>query len=129
LNETEKIVGFQDKNVRQLWLALATITEGFRTEEKSGFVRELRDYTSNKYSFEIRQKAFGYINELGLFDETVIDNLIEASVHHNWRFRNASRSLFSEILKNPGTREALESNLDRYSDKERQFLNSKLITE
>ncbi|NNK52937.1 MAG: M1 family metallopeptidase [Flavobacteriaceae bacterium] len=129
LNDTERIIGFQDKNVRQLWLALAIITEGYRTNEKTDFVKELRNYTGSDYSFEIRQKAFNYINDLGLYDDVVIDNLIQASVHHNWRFRNASRKMLSGKMKDSDIRETIEAKLDQFSEKEKQFLNSKLKTE
>jgi aminopeptidase N len=129
LDKTKDVVGFQDKNVRQLWLALAIITEGYRTDEKPEFISELRNYSGDMYSFEIRQKAFEYINQLGLYNEAVVDNLINASVHHNWRFRNASRNLFSEILKNPGTIETLVANIDRYTMEEQLFLKSKLNKE
>ncbi|AVI51609.1 aminopeptidase [Pukyongia salina] len=126
LEITRSVEGFQDKNVRQLWLALAVITEGYRTDEKTSFVNELRGYTSNTYSFEVRQLAFRYVNDLRLFNDEVLDNLIDASVHHNWRFRNASRTLFSEIIKNPGTGDEILKRLDTYSEKEQQFLQTQL---
>ncbi|KAA3622872.1 MAG: M1 family peptidase [Flavobacterium sp.] len=124
LDVTRSVEGFQDKNVRQLWLALAIITDGYRTEEKTTFVNELRGYTGNTYSFELRQLAFRYINELRLYNDEVLDNLIDASVHHNWRFRNASRTLFSEIIKNPGTKEEIIKKMDSFSEKEQQFLQT-----
>jgi aminopeptidase N len=129
LDATRRIVGFQDKNVRQLWLAIATLTEGYRTKEKPSFVTELRNYTSDEYSFEIRQIAFRYMEALGLYNDEVIDNLIDACVHHNWRFRNSSRKLFSQVLLNPGTTATIESRLDQFSEKEQQFLNTKLNNE
>jgi aminopeptidase N len=129
LDVTKDVVGFQDKNVRQLWLALASLTEGYRAEENSAFISELQKYSSSEYSFEIRQISLRYIHALGLYNDDVIDNLIDATVHHNWRFRNSSRRLFSQILLNPGTSAAINSRMDQFSEKEQQYLNLKLNTE
>lgn len=124
LDTTDGVVGFQDKNIRQLWLALASITPGYKVSEKENFVKELQNYTSATYSFEIRQKAFQFISQLGLYNETVIDNLVAASVHHNWRFRNASRALLDAAAKKPEVQEALRKRIDSFSAKEKAYLMS-----
>ncbi len=99
LDRSKGVVGFQDKNVRQLWLALALFTEGYMTSAKPIFRKELRSYASTEYSFEIRQKAFEYIDMLGLYDEQVLKDLVGASEHHNWRFRNYARNLLNDLWK------------------------------
>ena len=99
LDKMRVVVGFQDRNVRQLWLALAMITEGYMTSAKPIFKKELRSYASVEYSFEIRQKAFEYIDMLGLYNERVLEDLIDACEHHNWRFRNYARNLLKDLLK------------------------------
>lgn len=122
LNQLDGAIGFQDKSLRQLWLAIAIITEGFREAQKSDYVEELRRYTSPDFSFEVRQRAFGYIHELKLYNDDVIKNLVNAATHHNWRFRNESRTLLDEVLKIPGTRESLLAIIDSFPEKERLFL-------
>lgn len=107
LDKTRGIVGFQDKNVQQLWLALALFTEGYMTSAKPIFSKELKSYTSPDYSFEIREKAFEYINMLSLFDEQVLKDLVDACEHHNWRFRNYVRILLNDLLKNSDYKELL----------------------
>lgn len=99
LDKTRDVVGFQDKNLRQLWLVLALKTEGYMTSAKPIFTRELRSYTTSAYSFEIRQKAFEYIDILGLYDDQVLKDLVDACEHHNWRFRNYTRNLLDEVLE------------------------------
>jgi aminopeptidase N len=99
LDRAKGVVGFQDKNVRQLWLALAIFTEGYMTSAKPIFRKELRSYTSVEYSFEIRQKAFEYVDMLELYDEQVLKYLVDACEHHNWRFRNYARNLLKDVLK------------------------------
>ena len=129
LDQTQEIIGFQDKNVRQLWLALATITPDYRMTEKSDFVRELRSYSGSDYSFEVRQKAFEYLVELQLYNDTVIDNLVDASVHHNWRFRNGARNMLQQLSADPEVMKSLKERLDMYSEKEKNYLNSKVLSQ
>jgi aminopeptidase N len=124
LNATDGIIGFQDRNLRQLWLAMAIFTEGFREDQKELYIEELRGYTSAQYSFEVREKAFAYISELRLYNDAVIKNLINASIHPNWRFRNESRKLLNEVLKNPGTAASLRAQYNSFNEKERQFLQT-----
>ncbi|WP_432411162.1 M1 family metallopeptidase [Rasiella sp. SM2506] len=122
LNKMDGVLGFQDKNIRLVWLALAIVSSEYRVSEKENFKEELRNYTSPDYSFEIRQKAFQYINQLGYYNEMVVDNLINASVHHNWRFRSASRALLDEVLKKPDVKKPVQKRLKSFSAKEEAYL-------
>ena len=123
LDAMKNSIGFQDKNIRQLWLTLAIVTPTYNETAKPRYIDELRSYTSPAYSFEVRQKAFGYINEIQLYDETVVNNLVNASVHHNWRFRNTARQLLDEVLKNPGTKEALKRTMNSFTNAEKKYLS------
>jgi len=129
LEKTRHRVGFQNKNIRQLWLAISLSSEGYGALEKEQFLSELKNYTTAAYSFEIRKVAFEYVNELQLWDEEVLLSLVNACVHHNWRFRNDARKLLSEALDNPNTKEVLLKNLAYFSKKEQQYLKTKLNTQ
>lgn len=93
LNKTKGVEGFNDKNVRQLWLTLALVTEGFEPENKKEYFDELTSYTSPKYGFEIRQKAFQYLNEIQACQAACQENLKVATTHHNWRFSKFAKDL------------------------------------
>lgn len=99
LDQTVNIVGFNDKNVRTLWLALALNTKGFRKVAYQGFYDELVGYTHPAYHFEVRRNAFQYLNELQLVDSAVLQNLQQATKHHNWRFRSYCKKLFNRLNK------------------------------
>ncbi|MCG2431283.1 M1 family metallopeptidase [Aequorivita xiaoshiensis] len=109
LNRTKGVIGFQNKNVRQLWLALAILTEGYTTSEKLNYLNELKSYSASVYSFEIRQKAFEYINELQLWDIATLENLVEACVHPAWRFSKASKMLMKTIVESKSFNNELKS--------------------
>ncbi len=129
LEKMKTVIGFQDKNIRQLWLALAIITPDYMVSEKENFRNELCGYTSGTYSFQIRQKAFEFCSQLGLYNEIVINNLVKASVHHNWRFRNAARKLLDEVLKDPEMKEGLKNRMQSFSEKEVAYLGRIFTTE
>jgi aminopeptidase N len=123
LDKMDGVIGFQDKNMRQLWLALAILKQDYRPDATKNYTDELLGYTDPEFSFQIRQKAFEYSNQLGLYTETVLKNLVNASVHHNWRFRSASRALLDTVLRNPETKEALVQNINSFSTAEKEYLS------
>lgn len=96
LNKTKGIQGFSDKNVRTLWLTLALITEGFEPENKPQYFKELTDYTSPKYGFELRQNAFQYLTQIQACNSDCKENLKQATTHHNWRFKKFAKALLKK---------------------------------
>ncbi len=99
LDTTEAIIGFNDKNIRTLWLTLALNTKGFEKIKYKGFYDELVSYTKPVHHFEVRRNAFQYLNNLRLINSTVLQNLQQATKHHNWRFRSYCKKLFNELNK------------------------------
>ncbi|UAB81036.1 M1 family metallopeptidase [Marixanthomonas sp. SCSIO 43207] len=126
LDKMKGVVGFQNKNVRQLWLVLALVTEGYEADKKQLFASELINYSSKEFSFEIREKAFEFINELNMYTSEALKNLVNASMHHNWRFKKYARKLLDEVLKNSVYKKQLEGVLFQLPKKEKDFLQAKL---
>ncbi|MFI1771380.1 M1 family metallopeptidase [Thalassobellus citreus] len=96
LNKTKGIVGFNDKNVRILWLTLALLTDDFEPANKELYFKELNDYTSPKYDFAIRRNAFQYLLWISSCADDCKENLKQAAKHHNWQFSKFAK----EMLKN-----------------------------
>lgn len=99
LDRLEGVEGFQNKNLRLLWLTLTLYTDEYLLPEKTAHSEELQQYTGPQYSFEIRESAFEYLYSMNLFTDTVLKNLVNACSHHYWRFRDAARSVLEEYLK------------------------------
>jgi len=99
LDKTEAIIGFNDKNIRTLWLALALNTKGFEKTKYRVFYEELVAYTNPAFHFEVRKNAFQYLDELRLVNSKVLQNLQQATKHHNWRFRSYCKKLFTRLSK------------------------------
>ena len=99
LKSTEQIKGFNDKNIRTLWLALALNTKGFQKENYYEFYNELVLYTHPVNHFEVRRNAFQYLNELQLMNSEVLKNLTNGATHHNWRFKSYCKELLQSVKK------------------------------
>ncbi len=124
LDKTKGIKGFQNKNIRQLWLALAVLTDGYNISNKENYLVELKNYTSPDYSFEIREKAFEFVSELKLWDAETLKNLVEACVHPTWRFSKPSKEMLSEVLKEKKYSEIMKMLARQLSPKATNYLNS-----
>jgi len=109
LDNTEKIVGFNDRNVRQLWLVLALNTEGYRDDQKQALYNELVNYSTNQYGFETRRLAFTYLNTMNAFNKEALMSLKSATNHHNWRFKNFAKDLVEVLSQNPEYKDILKA--------------------
>lgn len=98
LEKTKNKNGLYNKNIRQLWLTLALMTDNYEPGKKLFFYQELIEYSSPAYGFEIRQVAFEFISNINLWTEESLYNLIEATGHPAWRFSSFSKNLLSEVL-------------------------------
>ncbi|GER61021.1 M1 family metallopeptidase [Patiriisocius marinus] len=126
LNKMDGVVGFQNRNVRQLWLVLSLVTEGYRIADKKEMLEELRSYSHPKYSFEVRELAFNYLFEINQFSETEILNLANAMTHHNWRFKKFSRELMLRLAKEDGLKISVKELLPKFPKAVQAYLEDKL---
>ena len=123
LNKMKQVHGFQNKNVRLLWLALAINTDNYAPSARNFFKTELQNYSGPEYSYEIRENAFQYCYSLGILNNEVLRNLINGCVHHYWRFRDSCRNLLGELLKDPKLKEYLKAEKGSFSTKEQSYLD------
>ncbi len=126
LDKTEGIEGFQDKNIRLLWLTLAMVTEGYQNEKKPDFFKELSQYTKPEYSFEIRQGAFQFLFGVDGFTNENLKHLVDACLHHSWRFAKSSRDLLDVLLQTPETKSQLLEILPELPEKQSEWLKARL---
>ncbi|EDM44022.1 aminopeptidase [unidentified eubacterium SCB49] len=122
LDKIKDIEGFQDKNIRQQFLAYSLATRNYGAASKKELQDELVGYLSGLYSFEIREIAFGYINQLGMWDNNAVHYLINACTHHYWRFRNGARDLLDEKLKESSFRKTIQTIYGDLNEAEKEYL-------
>ncbi len=99
LNLSKNWVGFNDKNLRILWLTLALISEGYEVNNKVNFYDELLEYSSPKYESSIRQNALTNLLYLNPNDRNILQNLVNATTHHKWQFTLFARNQIRELIK------------------------------
>lgn len=115
-------MGFNDKNLRILWLTLAYKAEGYRTAEKEKFYAELQEYAGPGYESTVRQNALANLLYLGKTDPAVLQNLVNATSHHKWQFSKFGRDNIRKLLKKEGYRAQFESLLPQLPEAERKRL-------
>ena len=91
--------GFNNGNIRLLWLALNLNTLEYQTDKKDQVMDELIGYTNPIYNFELRINAFKYLKLIGGFEEQSLKHLLEAQSHHNWQFQQFSKDLLAILKK------------------------------
>ena len=91
------IIGLNDKNVRILWLTLNLISPDFEDKNIRNYYQELIDYTSSKYGFEVRQKAFFHLQQIQACNDVCKENLKHATKHHSWQFSKFAKSMLKVI--------------------------------
>ncbi|WP_452223087.1 M1 family metallopeptidase [Lacinutrix chionoecetis] len=107
LDATKDVIGFNDKNVKCLWLTLALLTPDYNPAFNNVYINELNSYTSPKYGFQTRQNAFSYINNLKIFNTKALINLKDATNHHNWRFKSFARDLLKSLSEDEQYKEII----------------------
>ncbi|MCK0189051.1 M1 family metallopeptidase [Arenibacter sp. F20364] len=129
LNKTKGIIGFSNKNIRLLWLSLALLTKDFEPNNTNDYYVELSGYTSPVYSYEVRQLAFQFLEQLiGFSDKNLLD-LVDATQHHSWQFRKYTRTLLDQLLEKKEYRDRIGGLRVKLNEEELRYISNKLISE
>jgi len=126
LDKTSSWVGFNDKNLRILWLTLAYLNKGYRDAKKPDFYAELQDYASPKYETGVRRNALANLVYIGKPDPIVWENLANATLHHKWQFVKFAKDTIRRLLKKEGYRAYFESILPQLPEAEKGKLQQLL---
>jgi aminopeptidase N len=126
LEITKNIQGFNDKNIRILWLALAMATADYNAQLTPEYYNELSGYTDRYYHFEIRKNAFTYLYQLQILSNKNLEDLIHAGNHPVWRFASFARKLLENLLKDKDYYTRLEAVAQKLTDKDTDWILKKL---
>jgi aminopeptidase N len=122
LDKTKNWIGFNDFNLRILWLSLAISTPDY-SANREVLINELVSYSSIKYEATTRQKALEKLIAFQLINDSVLKNLVNATTHHMWQFSKFGRDAIRTILKIPAMRASFERILPELNEKEQFQLN------
>ncbi|MBG6111973.1 aminopeptidase N [Flavobacterium sp. CG_23.5] len=127
LDKSKDWIGFNDYNLRTLWLSLALTTPDY-SKNKEVLIKELIGYSSSKYEATTRQNALENLIAYQLINDIVLKNLVNATTHHMWQFSKFGRDNIRNLLKNKEMRVSFERILMDLDEKE-QFQLNRLLKE
>lgn len=125
LDKSKTWVGFNDYNLRTLWLTLALSTPNY-PHDKQALESELIEYSSLNYEANIRQNALEKLLAFKIINDDVLVNLVNATTHHMWQFSKFGRDNIRKLLKNSAIRTSLERIVTNL-DKAEQFQLNRLL--
>ena len=127
LDKSKNWQGFNDYNLRTLWLSLALSTANYDADIEA-LVNELINYSSINYEANTRQNALEKLLAFKIIDDTVLQNLVNATTHHMWQFSKFGRDNIRKLLKNKEMRVSFERILPNLNESE-QFQLNRLLKE
>lgn len=119
-------IGFNDKNLKILWLTLAYIAKDYRLADKENFYSELQSYAAPEYESSVRTNALANLLYLGKPDPVVFRNLVSATLHHKWQFVKFGKDNIRKLLKKVGYRQQFENLLPTLTEAEKKKLEALL---
>ncbi|MGL3000404.1 M1 family metallopeptidase [Flavobacterium sp. RSSB_23] len=122
LEQTKNWIGFNDYNLRILWLALALNTPNYNANA-AALEKELIQYSSLDFEANTRQNALESLIFLDFFNTTVWKNLANATAHHLWQFSKFARDAIRKQIKQENKRKALQEVALDLPPKEREIIN------
>lgn len=126
LDSTKNIIGLPNNNVRLLWLALALVTADYNISEKTRYLDELIGYTGAAYNPEIRQTAFQYGSQIKAENHDFFVNLIKATNHHSWQFRNFTRKMLDIKLDDLESKNRIVAIAKQLKPSDLRYLKTKI---
>jgi aminopeptidase N len=127
LEKSKTWMGFNDYNLRTLWLTLALSTPDYAFD-KQVFETELIQYSSIDYEANTRQNALEKLLFFKITNDVVLGNLVNATTHHMWQLTKFGRDSIRKLLKNPKMRASLERIVSDLNESE-QFQLNRLLQE
>nr|WP_294923553.1 M1 family metallopeptidase [uncultured Flavobacterium sp.] len=127
LDQTKNRIGFNDYNLRTLWLSLALSTTNY-SDNPEALISELIAFSSTKYEATTRQNALEKLIAFKIINDQVLSNLVGATTHHMWQFSKFGRDTIRLLLKNPEMRASFNRILTNLTPDE-QFQLNRLLSE
>lgn len=127
LQKSKSWMGFNDYNLRTLWLSLALSTPNYPID-KQALEAELMQYSSIDYEANTRQNALEKLLTFKIINDIVLKNLVNATTHHMWQLTKFGRDNIRKLLKNPEMRVSLERIVPDLNEAE-QFQLNRLLKE
>jgi len=127
LDKSKNWIGFNDYNLRTMWLSLALSTPDYAIN-KEDLIAELISFSSTKYEATTRQNALEKLIAFKIINDQVLSNLVSSTTHHMWQFSKFGRETIRFLLKKPEMRASFDRILPNLTPDE-QFQLNRLLKE
>ncbi len=127
LDKSKNWIGFNDYNLRTLWLSLALSTPDYSSNPEE-LITELVSFSTTKYEATTRQNALEKLIAFKFINDDVLTNLVNATTHHMWQFSKFGRDSIRILLKNSEMRASFNRILPNLTPDE-QFQLNRLLKE
>ena len=128
LEQSKYWMGFQDRNLRILWLTLVLITVEYENQKKVDLYDELLSYSSSRFDSNTRMNAFNNLLYINPNDTNIFKNLLEATTHHKWQFTLFARNRIKELFKSEVHLKYFQSALENLPPEQKRNLQKLLDT-
>ncbi|KRD10430.1 aminopeptidase [Flavobacterium sp. Root901] len=127
LDKSKNWIGFNDYNLRTLWLSLALSTTDY-SENPQALINELTAFSTTRYEAATRQNALEKLLAFKFINDDVLTSLVNATTHHMWQFSKFGRDSIRSLLKNSEMRASFNRILPNLNPDE-QFQLNRLLAE
>lgn len=110
-------------NLKIANLTLQIVGSNDDLERKQNAIATLEAYTQLPYESSIREAALQTLIELGIVTDSVLEQLIQASMHHKWQFVKFAKDNIRKLISNTIFRERFIQLKQESSQKERERIN------
>lgn len=116
-------------NIITKWLEYAVTFQVYSTSDKSvnltpQYANQLVDYTSNKYEFRTRIAAMGSAKRAGIFNETLVANLMDAASGTNGRLASPAADVLKYFAEDKTKLETLSAVFNQMTDETKKYLKN-----
>jgi len=120
LEETREKWTSMSPSLEMAWNALALNSSDYKNNEKYEFLQRLSSFTSPENNPQTRTAAFDYLINLDAMSAQNYSDLMDACLHHSWRFYKHSRDVFEALYKKNESRVIIDKVLATMPEKEQQ---------
>ncbi len=110
-------------NLKIAYLTLQLVSQQVGLDEKQNAIQELEKLANAPYESGVRQNALETLINFKMISNSVLISLIDASMHHKWRFVNFAKSEIMKIIHDEQFLYKKESLLLEMSAKQKERLN------
>ncbi|NHN24498.1 M1 family metallopeptidase [Flavobacterium jejuense] len=110
-------------NLKIAHLTLKIVGSNANEDRRQKAVKELERYIKLPYEASVREPALETLIKLGKISDVVLEELINASLHHKWQFVKFAKDNIRALISNDTIREKFILLKDKVNDQQKERIN------